>query len=122
MFNRVLFSVFDVFSASNRPHPPLTRQRIWTAYVVAVVTDVFQFVLGPLGWSFIDEVLDVAAMAVLWRTIGFHPLLLPTLVLEFVPIADMLPTWTGCVAIVIALRKRQQATVGSPNPGPFIDV
>jgi hypothetical protein len=37
------------------------------------------------------------------RLIGFHPLLLPTSVLEFLPLADMLPTWTGCVAIVVAL-------------------
>ena len=48
-------------------------------------------------------------MILTWRLIGFHPLLLPTFVLEFLPITDLLPTWTGCVALVMALRTRQQA-------------
>ena len=37
-----------------------------------------------------------------------------------IPLADMLPTWTGCVAIVIALRRRQQAA--PPATGTVIDV
>jgi hypothetical protein len=36
-------------------------------------------------------------------------LLLPTALLEFIPVVDWLPTWTGCVLVVIARRKRQQA-------------
>jgi hypothetical protein len=99
---------------------------VWLAYGVAVTVDVLQFALGPLGWAFADEILDVAAMLVMWRLIGFHPLLLPTFVLEVVPIADLLPLWTGCVALVIALRRRQQGfvqrTPGPPAPGPIIDV
>ena len=70
-----------------------------------------------------DELIDVAAMVLTCRVIGFHPLLLPTFALEFLPIVDWLPTWTGCVAIVVALRKREQTAVPSPaDPGPFIDV
>ena len=70
-----------------------------------------------------DELLDVIAMILTWRLIGFHPLLLPTFALEFLPLADMLPTWTGCVAIVVALRKRQQAGTSPPlPPGPVIDI
>ena len=103
--------------------PVLTRQRIWTAYAVAVTVDVIQFALGPIGWAFADEILDVAAMLVTWRLIGFHPLLLPTFVLEVVPIADLVPAWTVCVAIVIALRRKQQHTPPAPPmPGPVIDV
>ena len=102
-------------SAYSRP-PVLTRERVRLAYAVAVATDVLQLALGPFGWAFADELLDVAAMLLTWRLIGFHPLLLPTFVLEFLPLADMLPTWTGCVAIVVALRKRQQ-TIASPPPG-----
>jgi hypothetical protein len=88
-----------------------------------VAADVLQLLLGPLGWAGADELIDVATMIVIWRVIGFHPLLLPTFALELLPVSDLLPTWTGCVALVIALRKRQQA-VGSPppDPGPFIDV
>jgi len=50
-------------------------------------------------------------------------LLLPTFVVEFLPLVDLLPTWTGCVAVVVALRKRQQA-IATPPPasGPIIDV
>ena len=103
--------------------PTLTRTRVMTAYTVAVATDAVQFFLGPLGLTFADEVLDVVAALATTQLIGFHPLLLPTLVLEFIPIADLLPTWTGCVAIVIAIRKREQATMPQPPaPGRVIDV
>jgi hypothetical protein len=94
------------------------------AYAVAVTTDVLQLLLGPFGWAFADELLDLAAMTLTWRLIGFHPLLLPTFALEFLPVADMLPTWTGCVAIVVTIRKRQQHASVPPDlpPGPVIDV
>jgi hypothetical protein len=103
--------------------PVLTQERVRLAYAVAVTTDVLQLLLGPFGWAFADELLDVTAMILTWRIIGFHPLLLPTFALELLPVADMLPTWTGCVAIVVALRKRQQASMPPPPaPGPVIDV
>jgi hypothetical protein len=97
----------------------LTPGRTRLAYGVAVATDLLQFIAGPLGWAFADEVLDVVAMIVMWRLLGFHPLLLPTFALEFLPMTDMLPTWTGCVALVVALRKKQQ--VGPHQPGEVID-
>jgi hypothetical protein len=103
--------------------PVLTRHRVWLAYAIAVTADVLQFALGPLGWAFADEILDVAAMILTWRIIGFHPLLLPTFVLEFLPVADLLPAWTGCVAIVVAIRRKQQGfPPPPPAPGPVIDV
>lgn len=103
--------------------PVPTRKHVRLAYAVAVTTDVLQLLLGPFGWAFADELLDVTAMILTWRLIGFHPLLLPTFALEFLPVADMLPTWTGCVAIVVALRKRQQARMPPPSTaGPVIDV
>ena len=92
------------------------------AYAVAVTADVLQLLAGPLGWAGADELIDVATMVVMWRIIGFHPLFLPTFVLEFLPITDLLPTWTGCVALVVALKKRQHAVTPPPDPGPFIDV
>jgi hypothetical protein len=103
--------------------PVLTRNRVRAAYAIAVTTDVLQLSLGPLGWAFADEILDVAAMILTSRVIGFHPLLLPTFVLEFLPVTDLLPVWTGCVALVVALRKRQQdAMRQAPATGPVIDV
>jgi hypothetical protein len=86
----------------------LTPARIRAAYAVAATVDVLQIVGGPLGWVLVDQVLEVAAAVLMWRLLGFHPLLLPTFVVEFLPMADLLPTWTGCVAVVVALRKRQQ--------------
>ena len=103
--------------------PALTPNRVRSAYAIAVTTDALQLLLGPLGWAFTDEILDVAAMILTWWSIGFHPLLLPTFAVEFFPVVDMLPTWTGCVALVVALRKRQQRIEPPPpGPGPVIDV
>lgn len=93
------------------------------AFAIAIATDVLQFLLGPMGWAGADQVLDIAAMLLTSRVLGFHPLLLPTFVLEFLPVTDMLPTWTGCVAIVVALRKRQQPSLPPPpDSGRIIDI
>jgi hypothetical protein len=103
--------------------PFLTTERVRLAYTVAVLTDVLQLLMGPFGWLFADQLIDIAAMILTCRLIGFHPLLLPTFVLEFLPVAVMLPTWTGCVAVVVAIRKRRQARVPPPLPsGPVIDL
>jgi hypothetical protein len=123
--HRVGILICDVLKAllSRFQAPVLTPARVRLAYATAVTTDALQLILGPFGWTGADELLDLTATILIGRLIGFHPLLLPTFVLEFLPAADMLPSWTGCVAIVVALRKRQQATMPpTPNPGPFIDV
>ena len=96
--------------------PVLTKQRIWFAFTVAVLTDSAQLLLGPLGWAFVDEGLDVIAMVLTTAAIGFHMLLLPTFVIELVPLADMLPTWTACTAAVVMLRKKAQS---QPPPMPM---
>jgi hypothetical protein len=88
-----------------------------------VATDALQLALGPFGWALVDEALDVVAAIAMWRLLGFHPLLLPTFIVEFLPVTDLLPTWTGCVALVVALRKRQQQTSTPPQgTGTIIDV
>src|ERR1051325_10737790 len=98
--------------------PVLTKNRIRLAYIVAVTADASQLILGPLGWVVVDQVIDVIAMVLTVGAIGFHPLLLPTFAVEFIPLIDMLPTWTGCVALVVSLRKKQQAPPASPPPPP----
>jgi hypothetical protein len=98
--------------------PILTRRRIWLAFTVAIAADGLQLLNGPLGWVFLDEMADIVAMILTSLLIGFHPLFLPTFVLEFVPVVDMLPTWTGCVAVVVALKRKHQRT----NPAPPADV
>src|SRR6266404_2818110 len=84
-----------------------SRRHIAAALAVAIVIDGLQVLLGPLGWVGFDQILDLMAMILTTALIGFHPLLLPSFLLELVPVADMLPTWTVCVAIVVALRCRQ---------------
>jgi len=108
--------MFDLFKI-----PKLTYPRMAFALVVAVVMDAIQIGLGPLGVVFIDEIGDFFAMALISLAIGFHPLLLPTFLIELVPLVDMLPTWTGCTMAVLLLRKRAESA--SPNapasyPGP----
>lgn len=88
--------------------PRLTPGRIAAAFAIAVVVDGVQIGLGPIGWSMLDEILDVAAMVAISWLLGFHPLLLPTFLIEVFPVADVLPTWTGCVGLVVALRRRAQ--------------
>ena len=95
---------------------PLTGARIGCAIAIAVVADGLQFagtmIGGPFAWLGFVEAVDVVAMILTISVLGFHPLLLPTFVVELFPLVDMLPTWTGCVGAVIFLRKRSQ--VGAP--------
>lgn len=87
--------------------PELTRWRIGLALAVALAADTVQVLVGPMGWAASDEVIDLVAMVVTSVLLGFHVLLLPTFVLEFLPVTDMLPTWTACVIAVVVLRRRQ---------------
>src|SRR5215813_7406 len=91
-----------------REVPPLTIGRIAAAVAIAMAVDGVQLVLGPIGWVVADEILDVVAMVAISWLLGFHPLLLPTFLIELFPVADVLPTWTGCVGLVVALRRRAQ--------------
>ena len=99
--------------------PVLTKRRIWFAFIVAVVTDAVQIGLGPFGWLFMDQILDVIAMVLTSAALGFHLLLLPTFVIEMLPVTDLLPTWIACVATVVMLRKKA-AAMPPPPPAPHI--
>ena len=111
--------------------PVLTRRRVWLALGIAAVADVMQALLvtlGPVGWA-AGEGIDVVVMILLTYLLGFHPLFLPTFIAELIPGVDLLPTWTACVAIVIALRRKQQQVpspapppAGAKPPGDYIDV
>lgn len=83
----------------------LSGWRIAFALLFAVVADGLQI---PLQVPPFSEIIDVVAMVLTSLTIGFHLLLLPTFALEFIPMANALPTWTGCVLAVIALRRREE--------------
>ncbi len=101
----------------------LSRRRIVLAFAAAVVGDAIQLGLLQFGWMGVDEVIDVVLMVVISVLIGFHPLFLPTFVAEFLPIVDLLPTWTGCVALVVALRRKaERAAPRVISPTDSIDI
>ena len=106
--------------------PLLTRTRIVLAFVIAVLADGVQILLGPLGWAFIDQGIDLVAMVMVTLLLGFHVFFLPTFLLELVPVVDFVPTWTGCVAVVVVLRRRQQSRkpveTQAPEDSNVIDV
>jgi len=91
----------------NRP-PRMSRGRVAFVMIVAVVADALQFWLGPLGWFGTVQVIDVLTMIIATLTIGFHVLLLPTFLIELFPVISALPTWTGCVIAVLALRGKDK--------------
>ena len=82
---------------------------------MAVFADGLQLLLGPLGWVFGDQAIDCIAMVLTSWLIGFHWLLLPTFVLELVPVLEDLPTWTACTIAVIVLRKSGQRDAGKSS-------
>jgi hypothetical protein len=102
---------------------PISRRRAAVLLLAAAALDGLQVALGPLGWFLLDEILDVVGVIVFSLLMGFHPLLLPTFVVEVIPVVDMLPTWTACVGAVLVLRRklgRESAApvVKSPNSNP----
>jgi len=114
------------------PRPGLTPLRIAAALLIALIADAVQIGLGPLGVAWVDDLLDVVVAVLEVALLGFHPLLLPTFVLEVLPVIEFLPTWTGCVLAVIAMRRQ---TAGRQSPrgakrlqddagprGPVIDI
>jgi hypothetical protein len=90
--------------------PPLDRRRIWMARGLAMAVDFVQIVLFPLfGEGFASPVnvaLDVITGVVLVRLLGFHWAFLPTFAAEALPVADLVPTWTGAVFLVTGLQSR----------------
>lgn len=105
----------DVF----RMPPRLSRGRMVAVLFIAATADALQILLLPFAWTFVESFIDVVAMVFIVALIGFHPLLLPTFVVEVFPVIDALPTWTGCVIAVMALRRRSTTEISvSPPPPP----
>jgi hypothetical protein len=102
--------------------PKLTWTRIALALALAVMADGLQFLVNGFGWVGPDQIIDVIAMVLTSWLIGFHWLLLPTFIINFVPVLDDLPTWTACVIAVVALRKRTQRSAPPPPEKPPIEI
>ena len=97
--------------------PELTQVRIIAAFAIAIIADLIQFPitaveatgLFTIPGELADFVLDCFVMGATTVLLGFHWMLLPSLLVELVPGLDLFPTWTGCVAFVVWQRKKQQA-------------
>jgi hypothetical protein len=100
--------------------PKLTVLRAFLALAIALGADGLQLITGALGWAGPDQVIDLVAMVIISWLIGFHLLLLPTFVLELIPLVEDLPTWTACTIAVVILRWRKQRFQSPPAtlPGP----
>ncbi len=86
----------------------MTHLRMGLAWRWRCRADGLQLCTGFVGWAGFDEGIDVVAMILVTWLIGFHILLLPTFMVEMVPVVDELPTWTACVVAVCVLRRREQ--------------
>ncbi len=102
--------------------PKLTWTRIIIALAVAVVADGLQLLLTGVGWVGPDQAIDVIAMLLTCWLLGFHWLLLPTFVINFIPALDELPSWVACVIAVVTLRKREQRSGQPPPEKPTIEI
>ncbi|HEU5396132.1 MAG TPA: hypothetical protein VFV81_03130, partial [Verrucomicrobiae bacterium] len=113
----------DQLKQISRP-PELTPLRIFIALATAIAADGLQFFLGGFGWIGPDQGIDVAAMLVTMWALGFHWLLLPTFILDFIPVVDAMPTWIACVVVVIVLRRREERRQRrlAEDEKPVIDV
>lgn len=95
---------------------PLDRARLRLAWAVALVVDGVQIAAeattGPVGW-FIGAGLDVVALVLLWRLVGFHWAFLPSFLTEWIPGLNMAPFWS--VALGVATRGRTKAPPPASN-------
>ncbi len=98
--------------------PRLSPRRIAAAWAVAVLVDGLQmvFAAGSAGLSMlVDKALDVVAAVVLWRLLGWHWALVPSFVVELVPVVELAPTWTA--AVWLMTRGRSANPGAAPRPG-----
>ena len=107
--------------------PKLSQRRIIAAFAVAIMADAIQFPATAAAVTGVfavpseaaDFFLDCVVAVITSALLGFHWMLLPTMLVEAIPGLDLLPTWTGCVALVV----RQRLKAPEPEPkSPIIDV
>lgn len=111
--------------------PILTKKRIVTAYTIAIVADLIELPItaaeltvfgAPVAEGF-DLFIDVVVFGAMYKLLGFHWMLLPSFCVEVIPGLDMLPTWVGCVWLVVRQRKKESTftpatahkTINEPN-------
>ena len=93
--------------------PGFSPARIRFIYAAAILGDLAQVPLGAFGFTQACQWLSVALGVLLIPALGPHLLLFAALLLELVPNANLLPLWTACAALIIALRKGSSRESGS---------
>jgi len=96
-----------------------SKAAIITAFTVAILADLIQVPLTLVSLTGVFTVpvealdfgLDAVVMGVLSLALGFNLALVPALLAEWVPLLDLLPTWTAVVALLVWQRKRQAPIV-----------
>ncbi|MCE1228313.1 MAG: hypothetical protein LWX11_02310 [Firmicutes bacterium] len=107
------------------PSAPISPARLKIAWAVAVAVDLLQVGLMPVTGSLItwvDAPLDIVTMIVLWRLLGWHWALLPSLLVELLPYAELVPTWSGAVFLIQQSRKGEMSAPPEPGERPIKDV
>jgi hypothetical protein len=79
------------------------------AFMIAIAADGLQIALLPLFAgglaSPLSDVLDVTVAVAMIALLGWHIAFLPTLIAEFVPLVNLVPTWTAAVWLVTRGQK-----------------
>lgn len=91
-----------------------TPMRIRMAWTFAIVVDALQIGLFPITGTlstWLGAPLDLLAMAFLWRILGWHWALAPSFMFEFLPIAELAPTWTLATWIILRKRKKDEGAL-----------
>jgi hypothetical protein len=92
------------------PSPAPSPAKIRAAWIIAISVDALQLGLFPITASastWVDKPLDILAMGAIWALIGFHWALIPTFLFEFLPFAELIPTWTGAMFLMSRRWKGQ---------------
>ncbi len=105
------------------PSHAITPRRIKLAFVVGVLADILQLpvslslLAGFVPAEGLDAAIDVVAAVLVNWLLGFHWALLPSFALKLIPVVNVAPTWTACVAYV-ALQRRHAARIASSERAP----
>ena len=83
------------------------RQKLaWTIAIAAAALQVAMLPLFAGGLaSPISDALDVVMAATMIFLLGWHIAFLPTLIAEFIPIVNLVPTWTAAVWLVTRTQR-----------------
>jgi hypothetical protein len=105
---------------------PLTPGRIRLAFVVGILADVLQLpvslslLAGFIPAEGLDAAIDVIAAVLVNWLLGFHWALLPSFAVKLIPVVDVAPTWTACVAYVAFQRRRAATAVTTRASSPRV--